>query len=195
MTKKTEEKSKIVKIWTIAINVILTLFFLIGILIAASLIPLKNNYRIMSVMSGSMEPALQTGSLIVIKPVSEYKERDIITFQSSNKKNDYTTHRLIKVEDKDDQKIYITKGDANKESDTEQIARDKIIGKKLFSIPFLGYILGYIKTLPGLMIIIIVPAVIIIYEEVNKIKSEAKKMIEKRRLSKEAKNGKQSKKD
>lgn len=193
MTKKTKEKISIwSKVWMIIINTILVLLILIGLLIAASLLPIKNNYRILAVMSGSMEPTISTGALIIIKPVAQYKEQDIITFKSpgSTKKNDYTTHRLVKIEEKDGQKKFVTKGDNNKTDDTEQITQDKIIGKEFFSIALLGYLLGYIKTLPGLLIIVIVPAVIIIYEEINKIKHEAKKIIKAKKKLKKAKNEK-----
>jgi len=179
-------------IWTILINTVLVLLILIGILIAASMLPLKNNYRILAVMSGSMQPTISTGSLVIIKPVQEYKDQDIITFKTPNsaKKNDYTTHRIVKIESKAGGKTFVTKGDANSADDTEQIVQSEVVGKELFSIELLGYILGYIKTLPGLLIIVVVPAVIIIYEEVNKIKSEAQKIVSRKRELKKAKNGK-----
>jgi signal peptidase len=193
MAKTKKNKVSIwTKFWAVTINTVLVLLILIGILIAASLLPIKNNYRILAVMSGSMEPTISTGALVIIKPVSEYKLQDIITFKTpgSTKKNDFTTHRLVKIEDKNGQKTYVTKGDANKTDDTDQITQDKIIGKKLFSIALLGYLLGYIKTLPGLLIIVIIPAVIIVYEEINKIKHEAKKIIKTKKKIKKAKNEK-----
>lgn len=163
---------------------------MLGILIAASLLPIKNNYRILAVMSGSMEPTIGTGALIIIKPAGEYKENDIVTFKSGNKKSDYTTHRINKVEIKDGETLFYTKGDANATDDSGQITKEKIIGKELFSIALLGYVLGYIKTLPGLLIVIIIPAVIIVYEEINNIKAEAKKMLANRKKLKKAKNEK-----
>ena len=196
MSKKTP-KSKVAIIWMVMINTVLIVFILTGLLIAISLIPFKDNYRILVVMSGSMEPTIYTGSLVIVKPVNEYKVNDIITFKTpgSQRKNDFTTHRIHDIESSDSGIIYITKGDANEEPDFERIAENRIIGKQFYSIALLGYVIGYVKTLPGLLIIIIVPAVIIIYEEVNKIKKEAVKIIKNRKKLKKAKNGKDIQKD
>jgi len=198
MAGKKSKKSTASKIWTIVINTILILFILTGLLIVVSILPIKNNYRILAVMSGSMEPTIPTGALVVVKPVSEYKVDNIITFKSEQKKNDFTTHRLYSIETSDSGNVYITKGDANEEPDFERISENRVIGKQFYSIALLGYVIGYVKTLPGLLIIIIVPAVIIIYEEINKIKKEATKIIKNRRKNnkklKKEKNGKNIKK-
>ena len=188
MINKEQDKSIWAKIGSIAINAVLVLFILIGILIAISILPVKNNYRILAVMGGSMEPTIPLGALIVVKPVSDYRVGDIITFKSGLRKNDYTTHRIKAVEEGENQKAYITKGDANEDPETEKITQDKIFGKEFFSIALLGYVLGYIKTLPGLLIIIIIPAVIIIYEEINKIKKEAQRIIKEKKKLKKAQN-------
>ena len=68
-----------------------------------------------------------------------------------------------------------TKGDANQSADSEKFTKDGIIGKEIFKLPYIGYPVGYAKTTPGLILLIIVPAVIIIYDEMNKIKEEIKK--------------------
>jgi len=173
-------------IWTIIINTVLVFLILIGILVAISLIPIKGNYQILAVMSGSMAPTIPVGGLVVVKPESDYKVNDIITFKSPNatRTKDYTTHRLVEIKDVDGKKTFITKGDANKTNDTETVDPASVVGKEISSIAGVGYLLGYIKTLPGLMIIVIVPAVIIIYEEVRKIKDEAGSIIERRRVKK-----------
>jgi len=173
-------------IWTIIINTVLVFLILIGILVAISLIPIKGNYQILAVMSGSMAPTIPVGGLVVVKPESDYKVNDIITFKTpgATRTKDYTTHRLVEIKDKNGKKTFITKGDANKTNDTETVDPASVVGKQIFSIAGVGYLLGYIKTLPGLMIIVIVPAVIIIYEEVRKIKDEAGSIIERRRAKK-----------
>lgn len=50
-------------------------------------------------MSGSMEPTIPTGSLIISKPVAQYQVGDIVTFKSPNAKNslDRTTHRIYDI--------------------------------------------------------------------------------------------------
>lgn len=141
-------------------------------------------------MSGSMEPAIPVGSLIIVKPADEYKKDDIITFKSTQKKNDYTTHRINEIKDKDGTKSFVTKGDANETPDFESVSSDRIVGKRIATIALIGYILWFVKTLPGLILIIIVPALIIIYDEVDKIKKEVSnfKKNGKKKKGKNAKN-------
>lgn len=159
-------------------NFLLVLLFLVGLALFVSILPIKGNFRILSVTSGSMEPTIHTGSLIVVRPVDEYKPGDIITFRStdSSEEKSNTTHRIISMQEPDGFKEYETKGDANEVADTDKVKPSRIIGKHLFSVRYLGYALMYIKTVPGLLILIIMPATIIIYEEIKKIRQEFKQM-------------------
>lgn len=169
-------------------NTILIILIVIGVLVGFSLLPIKNNYKIYFVTSGSMEPAISTGSMVVSKPADSYNIGDVITFKNigSNKPNDSTTHRIAKIQTKENgQKEYATKGDANNSEDDGYLPPDRIIGKMLFSVPLIGYLVGFIKTLPGLIFVIVIPAAIIIYEEIKKIAKEAKAIREKRKEKKE----------
>ena len=169
------------KIWLIAINTILVLFLFVGLLVVFSFLPIKNNFKLFAVMSGSMEPTVHTGSLILSRPAESYHEGDIITFQSGKKKTETTTHRIVSVEMTGDGYLYVTKGDANDAPDLNKVAPSKVIGRVVGQIAGIGYILGYAKTLPGLLIVIILPAAIIIYDETKNIHHETKKIIAKRK--------------
>lgn len=170
------------KIAAVIGNVILVILFVVGVALTVSILPIRGNYRILSVVSGSMEPTIDTGSLIVVKPIDEYKQNDIITFRSTDsvKEKDNTTHRIVGIEETDGFVEYRTKGDANGTEDSDTVKPSQIIGKQFFSIKYLGFILMYIKTLPGLLVLIIVPATLIVYEEVKKIRQEAKRIIAER---------------
>ena len=104
------------------------------------------------VLSGSMEPTYSVGSLIYVKS-TDYKQLkvgDPITFLVSE--DTVATHRIIEVlPDKDDPNTirYFTKGDANDEPDGSSVHYKNIIGKPIFSIPYLGYVSNYIQTPPG----------------------------------------------
>lgn len=167
----------------IIVNIIVAILLAIGILIAISLLPINNNYKLYTVRTGSMEPTIPIGSVIAVKSQPDYQSGDIITFLSQQAKNkdESTTHRIISKEGVVGNYEYTTKGDANDSADAEKIPQYKIIGKSLFHIPLIGYLLVYLKTLPGLILIIIIPATIIIYEESKKIHSEAKNIIKKRK--------------
>ena len=83
-------------------------------------------FRIYRVISGSMQPALQIGDVIIVKKSNNYYERDIITYS-----NGLTTitHRIIAINNDE----VITKGDAN-EVDDKPINKEQIIGKFFFRI-------------------------------------------------------------
>lgn len=170
----------------VILNIILALFIILGFLTAFTLLPIKNNYQMLAVMSGSMEPTIKTGSLIVIKPVTEYNIGDIISSRDVNSRNgkEVITHRIFNKTEKDGITEFTTKGDVNSTADAFPIKQDAIVGKHLATVPYLGYLIGYIKTLPGLILLIIIPATIIIYEESRKIHREAKSILEKRRAKK-----------
>ena len=87
-------------------------------------------YSMLVVVSGSMEPEIETDDLIIIKKVDEYEENDIVTYQ---KNNHLITHRIVRIEE---DKIY-TKGDHNNTED-EPITADCIQGKVVKNVKAIG---------------------------------------------------------
>lgn len=183
--QKNDKKKPILytKIIGFVINLVSVILVIIGLLIAVTLIPINGNYKIMSVMSGSMAPSIPVGSLIVIKPSQDYQVGDVISFSPSDPKSkkDNVTHRIYSIVTKNDIKLFETKGDANENPDIGFVTSERIIGKQLFSIALLGYILSYVKTLPGLILIILLPSIIIIFDEIRKIRSESKLLAQKKK--------------
>lgn len=164
-------------------NIILVLIIVIGLFVAFSLLPINGNFKLFTVMSGSMEPTLPVGSIVFVKPAERYSVGDIVTFSSVGTQ-DKTTHRIYAISGDGDAKTYTTKGDANSSPDLTPVSEYQIIGKEHFAVPLIGYVLNYIKTPVGLVLIIIIPSVIIVYEEVRKIHREAKEIINRRRQRK-----------
>ena len=104
------------------------------------------------VLSGSMEPTYHVGSLIYVKDVDykELKVGDPITYMISE--STVVTHRIIEVlvdEEDPDTLRYFTKGDANDVPDGTSVHYKNILGKPVFSIPYLGYVSNYIQNPPG----------------------------------------------
>ena len=73
----------ILQIKSFPIKIILFFFLVIGAFAVLTLIPITK-YRIFNVQTGSMQPTINTGSMIVVKAVSEYRVNDIITFINPN---------------------------------------------------------------------------------------------------------------
>ena len=148
----------------------------IGALLLTTFFKTPGNYAVKIVKSGSMEPAIKTGSVIVIKPGAEYKVGDIITFGKDDKRNIPTSHRINAVRMLQGKMIYTTKGDANNAPDAKEILQNEIIGKVVFKIPYLGYVLDMAKKPIGFILLVAVPALAIIYDEILKIWKEVRKM-------------------
>ena len=168
-----------------AFKIIYPIFYVAIIAIIAflliALFPIKGNYQIKIVQSGSMEPSIKTGSIVVIKPSANYAVGDIITFGKDTKKDIPTTHRIVSSRAVEGVIVFTTKGDANEDLDTNEIRQNDIHGKVIFDVPFLGYIIDMARKPLGFAILIILPAIIVIYDEGTKIFHEVKKMRAKKR--------------
>lgn len=123
------------------------------------------------ILTGSMEPSIQIGTLVFTKPFSFYRQNDIVTFKKDNRT---VTHRIIDTQIRDNAFYYQTMGDANNAPDTDLISGSQILGKTFFTLPYLGNFIFFLKTLPGYFLFILFPAVAFIIFEVINIKKEIK---------------------
>ena len=102
------------------------------------------------VLSGSMEKEIKTGAIAYVN--TNYKREniqvgDIIAFTSGNAQ---VTHRVVSI---NEDNTYTTKGDANENVDFKNVKFGDYKGKTIFSIPYLGYIVSFIQTKNGYLII------------------------------------------
>jgi signal peptidase len=112
---------------------------------------------------------------VLIKPESSYKLGDVITFGADSKTQIPTTHRIVGISS-DTNAVYTTKGDANDAPDPVATHFSDIHGKVLFSLSYLGYVLAFARTPLGFGLLVGVPALAIILEEVGKIIREIQAM-------------------
>jgi signal peptidase I len=166
------------------IQALLSGIFIIVVIIFISitgLLFISGNYGIPSVpkayvvLSGSMEPKVKTGSIIIVLPQPIYLKNDIVTFFIEGDKKYPVTHRITqKLENGTyyGDTTYYTKGDANKSEDTSVLVSQDIVGKVIITIPYLGYLVDFTKKPQGFIFLVVVPATIIIYEETKNIGRE-----------------------
>ena len=116
------------------------------------------------VLSGSMEPEYHVGSLIYVKSV-DYKTLQVgddITYMLDE--TTVVTHRIIEVlVDENDPNVlrYFTQGIANDVPDATSVHYKNIIGKPVFTIPYMGYVSNYIQNPPGMYIAISAGAILL----------------------------------
>ncbi len=159
------------KIVTYIIYAIVIIFAITAILAKFSI----GGIKLLTVQSGSMEPAIKMGSVVFVKSQDNYQKGGIITFKNSNNPKETTTHRIIDIKKENNLIQYQTRGDANNAPDSQWADNSLVVGKVKFAIPYIGYPIGFARTLPGLIILIIIPATIIIYDEILNIRKEIKK--------------------
>lgn len=190
MTKTQIKKITKIIYWITLITLIST-----GSIIALIGKNIPKGYKLYTVQSGSMEPSIRVGSIVLIKAEEKYNQGDIITYKSESDRNNpkpqiTTTHRIVSLEEKDEGVFYKTKGDANNSADASLIDKDLVLGKVIFSLPFAGYVASFSQTPLGLITLVVIPATLIVYNEFINIKNEIKKILterEKRKLASEAK--------
>jgi signal peptidase len=160
---------------------VIALVLVVSLLIFTSFNPIKS-LQVFRVMSGSMVPTLKVGSVVFVQKINpkELKEGEIITYRSNEDPNISVTHRLVAIEEKNGQKIFKTKGDANNAPDATDILASQITGKVIFHIPFLGFLSVWIKKPLGFISLVILPALLIIFGEILSIKKTIEKEAEKK---------------
>jgi signal peptidase len=163
---------KISNIFSKAIIILLTL---VAVFLAATILPIPGNIKIFTVMSGSMEPTIKIGGIVVVKPTLNYKVGDIISFSADINVKSSITHRVTAINQKGSQTIYTVKGDANDVPDSNPVKKENVIGRVLFTIPWIGYALVWARQPLVFMAIIFIPAIAIIYGEFEKIFAELNK--------------------
>lgn len=193
MIKLKVSKTKVRMIYGTALNIFYWLTLAVLIIVSAtaalSATGLPKQLMLFVVQSGSMEPAIKTGSVVFVKPQKDYKVGDIVTFKQ-NRESDIknpkltVTHRIVTVNNVNNEEVFTTRGDANNVEDMRQVSKDTVLGKVLFGIPYLGYPVGFVKTQTGFVLLIVIPATIFVYSEILSIKKEAKRIMEERKKRK-----------
>lgn len=114
-----------------------------------------------SVLSGSMEPTYQTGSLIYVKQVrpEDVQVGQAITFVL-NEDLVVATHRVIEIDAANE--LFYTKGDANESPDGAPVHFKNLIGVPVFSIPYLGYVASFVQKPPGIYLTIAAGAILLL---------------------------------
>ncbi|MBI2610559.1 signal peptidase I [Candidatus Kaiserbacteria bacterium] len=146
-------------------GVFIGLLILLGALFLLSMVPFETGIETKIVQSGSMEPTIPVGALVVIKPKAAYEVGDIITFGEDTDSAVPTTHRILAVREADGAVFYTTKGDANEEGDAREVAQGDVIGKVYVSVPYAGFVLNFARQPLGFALLIVLPAALVILAE------------------------------
>lgn len=132
------------------LKLFLALFMALLVFLSVSLVGVRLlGVEIYTMLSSSMEPSYRLGSVIYVKEteISELQIGDVITFRVED---DITvTHRIIGLfpdAHNSSDFCFQTKGDANDLPDGELVEAKRIVGKAIFTIPYLGFFSDFVRT-------------------------------------------------
>ncbi len=142
MSTPREEKHSILG-WT---GQVLAWFVIAGVLVLLTLgvlVPRLGGATPYTILTGSMEPGLPPGTLVVVKPVQPAKIAigTVITYQLDSGRPTVVTHRIVRVGiDGTGQRIFSTQGDANNAPDAKPVRPVQVRGEQWYSVPYLGHL-------------------------------------------------------
>lgn len=161
------------------------LILLLAVLTVMTSRGIPKAFRIFSIETGSMEPEIRQGSLVFVRPQSDYEPGSVITFTNqlnpSNPQEYTITHRLVEVMNDENGILYQTKGDANEVVDQLPVSKDRVIGEVVFTVPIIGKIIDFIQSREGFLLVVVLPSLFLIINESFVIREEIQKLLSKRK--------------
>jgi len=164
--------------WMFNVLLIFIIFFGVVILLG----PRFSNIELLTVLSPSMSPTIPMGSIVVIEPanVPEIRVGEVITYGSMEFPGSTVTHRVIEVLNQESNPAFRTQGDANDAPDLDPVPSSLVLGRVIFHLPLIGFIIQFIRKPVGFLLVILIPAVMVLVGEVQELlnlKKKAKRTI------------------
>lgn len=117
-------------------------FALLAVAASITVVPAIVGGHALTVLSGSMAPALPTGSVAVDRPVAARILRvgDVITYTGAGDTDAAITHRIIAIRPGDNGPVFTVKGDNNRVADAHRVTAAQIRGKLWYDVPYVGLV-------------------------------------------------------
>lgn len=119
------------------------------------------------VLSGSMQPTIEAGDVVIVAdtPPERIESGDVMAFDRIEGDDKRTTHRVVEVVERDGDRYFRTKGDANEEPDSSLVPADAAIGTVQFSIPAVGRLFSFASSGTGVLLFVAVPGFLLVASE------------------------------
>lgn len=142
-----------------------------ALLVAAIALPLAFGARPHTVLTGSMEPAIAPGDVVVDERVAPAEARvgDVVTFRDPEDQSRLITHRVRSIRRAGSHLWFVTQGDANNTTERWRIAADGELGRVAYTVPWVGHVAVVTHTPLGLAVLLIVPLLLLALDELARI--------------------------
>ena len=122
-----------------------------------------------TVLSGSMQPALGVGDVVLSErtPPLSVRPGDVVTFRDPSRDGELVTHRVESMRRTGGEVVFVTKGDANDVSERWTVAVDGSIGRATTRVPKVGYVLSWAGSREGKLALIAIPAMLLVLLELS----------------------------
>ena len=181
MEAQAQTRSTTKKVWGVIKNVLVWIILVVSVLMMVFTIVSKLTfnqadrnifgYKFMIVLSDSMSKThFDAGDVVIVKEVDKrsLKEGDVISFISQNEESfgQTITHMIKEVTtDANGDIAFVTYGTTKGVENADPALATMIIGKYQTHIPKLGYFFQFIGTIPGYIVCILIPFMLLIISQ------------------------------
>jgi signal peptidase len=147
--------ARIAAIWAV-------LGFIFAVFLAAAA-PLALGDHSYVLRTGSMSPTIDPGDVEVVQPIGPLaaKVGDIVAFRDPQWQGRLVSHRVRAAWRVRGRVNFITQGDANTGREHWSVPADGTIGRVIYRVPKLGYVVAWLGTPEGRVGVIVLPAVLL----------------------------------
>lgn len=138
----------IARLCSLAGGMVLVALALVGL--GSAVVPRVLGVQPYAIVSGSMEPAYPTGSLVYAQPVAgeDLQVGDVAAFWRDE---DVIIHRVDSIDIAGEE--FVAKGDANDDVDLRPVLFRDVLGRVVFSVPGVGYFLMALGSVTGKLLL------------------------------------------
>lgn len=173
---------------SIVMYAIIVILILVGIVLLTYFIDFKirdNNaktplYGAYVIVSGSMEPLIKVRDAVIVRRAIEedIKIGDVVTYRSTDPAFNgvLITHRVVSIDEKNGERVFVTKGDHNETIDRTPVSFSQIQGKVVMRVPKIGYIKYFLVDYYGWILAVVIPSIgVIVYDVIKLFKNVKEK--------------------
>lgn len=116
-------------------------------------------YNALTVVSGSMEPRIHVGDVVVNETVAPLRARvgDVVSFRDPRRQSKLVTHRVRRIRVDGERVFFVTKGDANSGTERWNVDLDGGIGIVRWRLWKVGYALAWMRSPAGRLLFLVLP--------------------------------------